>query len=114
MSAEQLTAFRKLVDENESVQEQLHAGAAEGEIDLPAVAKEHGFEVTADDLIGFANDEDAGGLELTDFELSQVSGGLACAAVPIAAAIAKKLVVVTGSNIGGTIIKQGPKKAFGC
>ena len=78
MSIEQANAFRKFVDENEALQQQVMEGLQDGSLKLTALAKEHGFEVTAEEALGLldqANPETDGELELTDFELSLVSGG---------------------------------------
>ena len=53
-------------------------GLQDGSLKLTALAKEHGFEVTAEEAFGLldqANPETDGELELTDFEMSLVSGG---------------------------------------
>ena len=79
MSIEQANAFRKYVDENEALQQQVLEGLQDGSLKLTALAKEHGFEVTAEEALGLldqANPETDGELELTEFELSLVSGGV--------------------------------------
>ena len=120
MSVEQLNAFREFVDANESVQEQLQAAAKEGEIDLPAFANEHGYEIDFDD-IATSLEAGSGNMELTDFELSQVSGGVACAAIPIAAAIAKgaaaaasaKAVTAGAGKVASTVFVEFGSAALG-
>ena len=79
MSIEQANAFRKYVDENEALQQQVLEGLQDGSLKLTALAKEHGFEVTAEEAVGLveqADPETDGELELTNFELSLVSGGM--------------------------------------
>ena len=80
MSLEQAHAFRKFVDENEALQQQILEGMQDDSLKLTALAKEHGFEVTADEameILEQADPESDGELELTDFELSLVAGGAA-------------------------------------
>ena len=79
MSIDQANAFRKYVDENETLQQQVLEGLQDDSLNLTALAKEHGFEVTAEEALGMLDQVDLdtdGGLELTDFELSLVAGGL--------------------------------------
>ena len=81
MSIEQANAFRTFVNENEALQQQVMEGLQDGSLKLTALAKEHGFEVTAEEALGLldqANPETDGELELTDFEMSLVNGGGLC------------------------------------
>ena len=49
MSKEQANAFRKFVNKNEAVQEQIKAAASDESFSLVALAAEHGYELTPDD-----------------------------------------------------------------
>ena len=49
MSTEQANAFRKFVNENESVQEQMKASASDDSLSLAVPAAEHGYEFTAEE-----------------------------------------------------------------
>ena len=74
MSKEQANAFRKFVNENESVQEQIRKRGI-GNCKLVELAAEHGFEFTAEEAAdAWVNDRQERD-ELSDFELEMVSGG---------------------------------------
>ena len=73
MSIDQANAFRKFVNENESVQEQIQAVSTAGTLNLSELAAEHGYTFTSEEAQS-AWDAAQGG-ELSDFELEVVSGG---------------------------------------
>ena len=69
MSEEQLNAFMEKLESDSSLLEKLKAAASPE--DAIAIAKESGFEITADDMIKMTSESE----ELSDKELESVSGG---------------------------------------
>lgn len=70
MSAEAVRGFRRLVDSNDGVKEQLREAMSSGKLDLIALGSKHGFQFTEAELEAASADG-----ELSDFELELVSGG---------------------------------------
>ena len=73
MSKKQAIAFRKFVNENESVQEQIRKGAADGSFSQVEMAAKHGFAFTAEEAESVWTEVQGG--ELSDFELEVCAGG---------------------------------------
>ena len=69
MSQEQLSAFFEKLEGDSSLLEKLKAAASPE--DAIAIAKESGFEITADDMMKMTSESE----ELSDKELESVSGG---------------------------------------